>query len=100
MTNDEKQELIEQVLTELSAEEIVSAFLYTTDGLIQKGKEFGIEIPYPRIIAAIKRERKTQPRGPVLDGILLGRKWLISRKSGDKWLEYQIKKFKKSKNKT
>jgi len=98
MTKDEKQKLIEQVTNEFNAKHLFDAFFYTTDGLIQRGKELGIEIPYTRILGAIKRQPKTSPRDPALDTIRIGKKglrafWLITKKSGDIWAEHQTKKF-------
>jgi len=98
MTNDELQHLIDQVTQNLDAEALFHAFFYTTDGLIQRGKERGLEIPYDRINSAVKRQIKSKPRGPVLDGLLIGGKvWAITRQSGDLWLAHQEKKYIKSK---
>jgi len=98
MTNDELQELIEQVEDKYDAKNLFHAFFYTIGDIRKKGKEAGITIPYIRINSAVKRKIKSQPRGPVLDGLLIGGKvWAITRKSGDLWLSHQIEKYKKSK---
>ncbi len=95
MFEQDEQELFNRMTNHYDAKLLFHIFFYTINDLIWHGKDMGLEIPYPRVIATLKR-KALKPYGPTLDGILLGNKiWIIIRKSGDLWLSYQEKKYKK-----